>query len=134
MAQKVEQLRSASASVTVEALTLSIRPLLAVRALVPGVHLVEQLVALVNHQHRAFDARLQMRAGHDDGDLQQALDLGVQAGHFAIEPDQVLVGFGKFGGTSVGRWSRHMGAIGAGMLAIVADGLNSNPYARIPRS
>ena len=68
---------------------------LAVRALVPGIHLVELLVALVNHQHRALDARGQVRASHDDGDFKQALFFGVEASHLAIEPDQVLVRLGK---------------------------------------
>jgi hypothetical protein len=36
----------------VEALTLSIKPLLAMRALVPSIHFVQQLIALVNARKR----------------------------------------------------------------------------------
>ena len=67
---------SASASVRVEALTLSMSPLLPC-ALVPGVHGVEQAVGLVDHQHRSFNPHAQVRAGDDDGDFEQALFFGV---------------------------------------------------------
>ena len=87
---------SASSSVTVEALTLSMRPLLAVGALVPGIHLVQQFIGLVDRKNGPLDARFQARSRHDDGDFEKAVGIGLQAGHFAVEPDQVLVGFGKW--------------------------------------
>lgn len=65
----------------------------AVCAFVPGVHLVELGITLVDHKYRAFGAILQIGAGHDDGNFYDALDLRVQARHLAIEPDQVFIGF-----------------------------------------
>ncbi|MNL82426.1 hypothetical protein D3C87_2098050 [compost metagenome] len=64
-------------------------------ALVPGIHLAQQFIGLVDRKNWPLDARLQARSRHDDGDFQQAVGIGLQACHFAIEPDQVLVGFGK---------------------------------------
>ena len=69
----------------------------AVRSLVPGIHLVQQFVRLVNGKHGAFNAGFEARAGHDHSNLQQAVGVGLQAGHFTVQPDQVLVGFGKRG-------------------------------------
>jgi hypothetical protein len=59
------------------------------RALVPGVHAVQLLFALVNHQHRAFDARREVRAGDDHRNFNQSFSLRVQSGHFAVDPDQI---------------------------------------------
>jgi len=64
---------------------------LAVRALVPFVHAVQQRIALVQHQHWTLGTAFQLGSGDDDGDLDDAVDLGVQAGHLAVKPDQVLV-------------------------------------------
>ena len=81
------------------------------RALVPVVHLVKQLVALVNGQHRAFDAWRELRPSHDHGNFDQSLFVGVKPGHFAVKPDKVLVGFFEKGFSI---WH----------VAILADGLN----------
>ena len=72
-------------------------------------HLVELGVALVDHEDGAFDAALQIGIGHDDSDFDDALGFGVQACHLAVEPDQVLVGFGQHGGWYGGclRHGRH---------------------------
>ena len=64
-------------------------------ALVPGVHLGKQFVGLVDRQNGALDARRELRPGHDDGDFDQAFLFRVQTGHFAVQPDQVLVRFFK---------------------------------------
>ena len=83
-------------------------------ALVPFVHLVQQLVGLVNGQHRAFNARRELRAGHDHGNFNDAFLFRVQPGHFAVQPDQVLVRFFKR-------------EFNFGHLAILADSLNFQP-------
>jgi hypothetical protein len=71
---------------------------LAVRALVPVVHLVERFVALVDGEHRTFGQHVQLRIGDDDGDFDDAVGVRIEAGHFHVEPDQVgLVG-------TRGRW------------------------------
>ena len=41
----------------------------AMRALVPSVHAGQQLIALVNHHHRAFNARREIRACDNDGNF-----------------------------------------------------------------
>ena len=52
---------------------------------------VQHGVALVHREHRAFDADRQLRVGDDDGDLDDAVALGAQAGHLEVDPDQVGV-------------------------------------------
>ena len=66
-------------------------------------------VALVDHEDRPFDARLQVGAGDDDRNLDDAVHLWIQTGHLAIEPNQVLVVAcegercgGRFGGGVLG--------------------------------
>jgi hypothetical protein len=63
----------------------------AMGALVPGVHGVEHGVALVNDEHGTVDACRQVGAGDHHGDFEQKLFFRVQAAHFAVQPDQVLV-------------------------------------------
>ncbi len=60
-------------------------------AFIPLVHTVKQCITLMHHQHRAFGALLQPGAGHYHGDFNDALGLGVEPGHFAIQPDQILI-------------------------------------------
>ncbi len=67
----------------------------AVRPLVPCIHFVEQLVALVNHANGAFYAGAEVRASDDHGNLQEALFFGVEARHFAVNPNQIVIRFGK---------------------------------------
>jgi hypothetical protein len=59
------------------------------RAFVPRVHAVQLLIALVNHQYRAFDTRRQVRTGDDHRNFNQSFSLRVQSGHFAVDPDQI---------------------------------------------
>ena len=66
-----------------------------VGARVPGVHGLEQCIFLVNHHHGARHADGQVRTGDDHGNLEQALLFGIQAGHLAIEPDQVVIVLGQ---------------------------------------
>jgi hypothetical protein len=61
----------------------------AVRALVPVVHLVQRLVALVDGEHRAFGQHIQVRIRDDDGHFDDAVVVRIQAGHFHVEPDEV---------------------------------------------
>ena len=64
---------------------------LAVGAFVPGVHLVEQIVALVNDANGTFYSGRQVGARHDDGNFKQALFFWVETGHFTVDPYQVVV-------------------------------------------
>lgn len=63
---------------------------LAMGGLVPVVHGVEQAVGLVHHQHRAFGHHGEIGLGHDHRHLDDALFLGIEPGHFHIEPDQAV--------------------------------------------
>lgn len=59
------------------------------RVLVPVVHLRERLVALMDREHGPFDRDVEGRIGDDDGDLDDAVGVRVQARHFHVEPDEV---------------------------------------------
>ena len=107
---------SASASVSVEALTLSIRPLLPWVPLFQASILPSSSSDWVDDQHRPFDAHIQMRTGDDDGDLQDAFDFGVPGRSFRSRARR-----------GSGPISAGTGAVGrvSDMGAIVADGLHS---------
>ena len=63
---------------------------LLVRALVPGVHRLEHLVGLVQHQQRALGDDAQLGVGHQHGDLDDAVGVGRQPGHLHVDPDEVV--------------------------------------------
>ena len=73
----------------------------AMRALVPSVHFAEQLVALMDDAHRAFNAGAEVGASDDHRNFQQALFFGVEACHFAVNPNQVVVCFTQCDGNAV---------------------------------
>ena len=62
------------------------------RGPVPFVHRTEHGGVLVDRNYGAFRHYTERRVGDDRGDLDDAIGRGVQAGHFEIDPDQV-VGF-----------------------------------------
>jgi hypothetical protein len=68
-----------------------------VGTLVPGIHGVERRVALVDGEDRAFDPLSEVGVGHHHRDLDDAVGVGVQAGHFQVDPDQVLIAAGEQG-------------------------------------
>ena len=79
----------------------------AVRALVPGVHRVERRVALVDREHRAFDARLPRCGSVTTTAISMMRSrVGIEAGHLEVDPDQVLVVRGQRGRSSVVRCRR----------------------------
>jgi hypothetical protein len=45
----------------------------------------------MDREHRAFDTQRELRVGDDDRDLDDPVAIGVEAGHFEVDPDQVLV-------------------------------------------
>ena len=70
-------------------------------ALVPGVHAVQQDIALVDGEHRTFHPHIEVGIGDHHRDFDDAVVLGVQPRHFAVQPHQVEVGLGQhrgFGG------------------------------------
>ena len=83
-------------------LDLGYQTALTVRAFVPRIHLVELCITLMDNQDGALDAALQFGASHDDGDFNDALSLGIQTGHLAIEPDKIFIRFTKYVGVGCG--------------------------------
>ena len=63
----------------------------AMRALVPVVHRIEHGVGLMQHQHRAFLDQVEILVGYYQGDFQNGIGVGVQTGHFHVDPDQMSV-------------------------------------------
>ncbi|MNI48972.1 hypothetical protein D3C73_1035640 [compost metagenome] len=63
---------------------------LAVGGFVPVIHGVKQAVGLVDNQNRAFGHHRQVGFGDHDGNLDDAFFLGIQPGHFHVEPDQAI--------------------------------------------
>ena len=57
---------------------------------VPVVHRRQGRVALVDGQHRSFGEHVQLAVGNDGRDFDDAVGLGVQAGHFQVDPNQVV--------------------------------------------
>jgi len=57
---------------------------------VPFVHLAQHLITLVHGQHRPFGKNVELGIGDDGGDFDNAIGVRIQAGHFQINPDQVV--------------------------------------------
>ena len=62
------------------------------RSLVPGIHAVQQRIALVDHEHGPFDTRFQVGTRDNDGQLEQTLPVRLQPRHLAVQPHEILVG------------------------------------------
>ena len=67
------------------------------RALVPRVHRGEHRVVLVDDPHRRFGDGDEVGVGDDQRDLDDPVGLGLEAGHFQVDPDQA-VGVLRHGG------------------------------------
>jgi hypothetical protein len=61
---------------------------LAVRRAIPRVHALEHLVGLVDHVDRRLGDGVQLRVGHDEGDLEHAVALGNESRHFHVYPNE----------------------------------------------
>ena len=57
---------------------------------IPFVHGRQTFIALMHRQHRSFRQHIQIGVGDDGGDLNDAILLGAQTGHFQVDPDQVV--------------------------------------------
>jgi len=62
----------------------------AVLALIPVVHAHEQLIGLMDGEHRAITDELQLPVGHHGGDLDDRIGVGLQTRHLQIDPDQMV--------------------------------------------
>ena len=58
---------------------------------VPRIHRVEDGVWLMQHQHRAFGDGVEIAVGDDDGDFDDVISLRHEAGHFHIDPDEIVL-------------------------------------------
>ncbi len=66
------------------------QPGLAMGAGVPLVHAGEDRVTLVDGDHRAFGQHVELAVGDDGGHFDDVVLVGIQTGHFQVDPDQVL--------------------------------------------
>src|SRR4051794_31352859 len=71
----------------------------------------------MDRKHRAFDLDVQLRVGHDDRDLDDAVSVRIKAGHLEVDPDQVLLVDGQ----------SRCGAHGGASFGFESPGL-SQPY------
>jgi hypothetical protein len=55
---------------------------------VPFVHAVEHGVGLMHHPGRGFGDHFQIRVGDHHRQFDDAVVVGVEAGHFHVQPDQ----------------------------------------------
>ena len=60
------------------------------RALVPVVHAGKHGVFLMNDPDRRFGHRDEIRIGHDQRDLDDAVGGRLETGHLHVDPDQVV--------------------------------------------
>ncbi|AAW75461.1 predicted GTPases [Xanthomonas oryzae pv. oryzae KACC 10331] len=63
----------------------------AVLIAVPLVHRFQGFQRMRDGQFRPLGKHVQLRIGHDGGDLDNRIAIGIQAGHFQIDPDQSVV-------------------------------------------
>jgi len=54
-------------------------------------HPVEHAVGLMHRDHRRFGNGVELRVGDHDRDLDDAIGIGLQAGHFHVQPDEVIL-------------------------------------------
>jgi hypothetical protein len=66
------------------------QPRAAMGAGIPLVHARQHFVTVVDGDHRPFGQRVQLAVGDDGGHLDDDVVVRIQAGHFQIDPDQVL--------------------------------------------
>ena len=62
----------------------------AMLARVPFIHAGEHLIGRMDGQHRPFGQHIQLRIGDHGGDLDDGIRFRLQAGHFQVDPDQVV--------------------------------------------
>ena len=58
--------------------------------LVPVVHPREHLLGLMDRNDRTFGNDGQLLVGHDRGDFDDDIGIGLQARHFQVDPDQMV--------------------------------------------
>ncbi len=59
-------------------------------ALIPFVHAPQRFIGLVNGEYRPLGEGIQLLVRDDRGDLDDDVGIGLQPGHFEIDPDEVV--------------------------------------------
>ena len=57
---------------------------------VPLIHAGHNLIRLMNGNYRSLRQDIQVLIGDHCRDLDNAIELGVQSGHFQIDPDKII--------------------------------------------
>lgn len=58
--------------------------------LIPVIHGAKHLLGLTDGEDRALGEHAEIAVGHDGRDLDDAIALGHQPGHFQIDPDEAV--------------------------------------------
>jgi hypothetical protein len=66
------------------------QPGLAMLTGVPFIHTVERCIGLLDCHARPFGQYVELGIGNDGGDLDDDIIVGVQTGHFQIDPDEIV--------------------------------------------
>ena len=59
------------------------------RAFIPGIHLVQHGIALVNRKDRTLSKDIQFGIGNNRCNLDNTVIVRVEAGHLHVDPDEV---------------------------------------------
>ena len=57
---------------------------------IPFIHGGQHVIGLMYREHRTFRQYIQLAVGNDGGDLDNTVGLGIETGHFQVDPDQVV--------------------------------------------
>lgn len=60
---------------------------------IPFVHAGQRRIALMHGQHRAFGQNVELGVRYNGGDFDDEIVLGIEPGHFQINPDQIVIVF-----------------------------------------
>jgi hypothetical protein len=65
----------------------------AVLFLIPIVHRPEHGIALMDRNYRTFGQHIEVFVGYDRRDFDDEVGFRLQAGHFQVDPNQIIGGF-----------------------------------------
>ena len=69
-------------------------------AAIPVIHRFQALQRMLDRKFRAFGQHIELCVGDQRGDLDDAVVVRVQPGHFQVNPDQMVVANKTHGGTA----------------------------------
>ena len=62
---------------------------------IPGIHAVEDFRLLMHGDDGPLVKDVEIAVRNDGGDLNDAVDFGLQSRHLHVDPDEVVVGIGR---------------------------------------